>query len=111
MLKTQVGSCSISEKAHFCKCFPLCGICLQKFMAGLQFVWGTAGGIRRRILRKDDGGKPNRQVAASRALLVPKLLRTQSLPFRQQCRVHVLLSSMVVRLVLDPPTFQFPQNV
>ncbi|GFY09815.1 hypothetical protein TNCV_3697771 [Trichonephila clavipes] len=40
-----------------------------------------------------------------------KLLRTQSLPFRQQCRVYVLLSSMVIRLILDPPTFQFPQNV
>ncbi|GFU62547.1 hypothetical protein TNCV_1313851 [Trichonephila clavipes] len=40
-----------------------------------------------------------------------KQLWTQSLPFRQQCRVHVLLTSMVVRLVLDPPTFQFPQNV
>ncbi|GFT64282.1 transposable element Tcb2 transposase [Trichonephila clavipes] len=36
-----------------------------------------------------------------------KLLRTQSLPFRQQCRVHVLLSSMVVRLVLYLPTFSF----
>ncbi|GFV02571.1 hypothetical protein TNCV_5017391 [Trichonephila clavipes] len=40
-----------------------------------------------------------------------KLLRTQSLPFRHQFRVHVLLSSMVVRLLLDPPIFQFPQNV
>ncbi|GFT55004.1 hypothetical protein TNCV_2325181 [Trichonephila clavipes] len=39
-----------------------------------------------------------------------KLLRTQSLPFRQQCWGHVLLSSMVIRLVLYPPTFQFPQN-
>ncbi|GFU25445.1 uncharacterized protein TNCV_3532081 [Trichonephila clavipes] len=39
-----------------------------------------------------------------------KLLRTQTLPFRQQCRVHVLLGNMVVRLLLDPPTFQFPQK-
>ncbi|GFU36646.1 hypothetical protein TNCV_1906591 [Trichonephila clavipes] len=52
------------------KCFPLCGICWQKFMARLQFVWVQLR-IRRRILRTDDGGKPNR-LAASRALLVPE---------------------------------------
>ncbi|GFT97481.1 hypothetical protein TNCV_3597491 [Trichonephila clavipes] len=65
--------------------------------------------IRRRILRTDDG-KPNR-LAASRALLVPEAyFGHKSLPFRQQCEC-VLLSSMVVQLVLDPSTFQFPQNV
>ncbi|GFW32689.1 hypothetical protein TNCV_3679371 [Trichonephila clavipes] len=51
------------------KCFSLCGICWQKFMARLQFVWVQR--IRQRILRTDDGGKPNR-LAASRALLVPE---------------------------------------
>ncbi|GFT65533.1 hypothetical protein TNCV_2618751 [Trichonephila clavipes] len=51
------------------KCFPMSGICWQKFMARLQFVWVQLR-FGRRILRTDDGGKPNR-LAASRALLVP----------------------------------------
>ncbi|GFU14920.1 hypothetical protein TNCV_191691 [Trichonephila clavipes] len=37
MLKTQVGSCSILEKAHFANA-SLCAR-WQKFMARLQFVW------------------------------------------------------------------------
>ncbi|GFV62261.1 hypothetical protein TNCV_985251 [Trichonephila clavipes] len=50
------------------KCFPLCGICWQKFMARLQFVWVQLEDSTKNIA---DGGKPNR-LAASRALLVPE---------------------------------------
>ncbi|GFW45419.1 hypothetical protein TNCV_4702301 [Trichonephila clavipes] len=56
-------------------------------MARLQFV-RYSWRIRRRIVRTDDGGKKPNRLAASRALLVLKLLRTQSLPFQQQCRVR-----------------------
>ncbi|GFY21070.1 hypothetical protein TNCV_3991141 [Trichonephila clavipes] len=96
VLKTHVGSCSILEKAHFTNASSV------RYL--LAKWYGYSWRIQRRILRTDDGGKPNR-LAASRALLVPETASDTIASFRQQCRVLVLLSSMVVRLVLDPPAF------
>ncbi|GFU41653.1 hypothetical protein TNCV_5061321, partial [Trichonephila clavipes] len=70
-VKTQVGSCSILEKAHFVNASPLCGIYWQKFIARLQFVWVQLEDLTKNIAVTDDGGKPN-CLADSRALLVPE---------------------------------------
>ncbi|GFU98871.1 uncharacterized protein TNCV_3381171 [Trichonephila clavipes] len=67
MLKTQVGSCSILEKAHFANA-SLCAVFAGKSSWHDCNLYGYSWRIRRRILRTDDGGKPNR-LAASRALL------------------------------------------
>ncbi|GFV32564.1 hypothetical protein TNCV_1414491 [Trichonephila clavipes] len=69
-VKTQVGSCSILEKA------PFANASLDAVSAGKSSwhdcnLYGYSWRIRRRILWTDDGGKPNR-LAASRALLVPE---------------------------------------
>ncbi|GFV63641.1 hypothetical protein TNCV_623831 [Trichonephila clavipes] len=70
MLKTQVGSCSILEKAHFANA-SLCAVSAGKSSWHDCNLYGYSWRIRRRILRTDDGGKPN-HLAASRALLVPE---------------------------------------
>ncbi|GFX66957.1 hypothetical protein TNCV_4180821 [Trichonephila clavipes] len=70
MLKTQVGSCSILEKAHFANA-SLCAVSAGKSSWHDCNLYGYSWRIRRRILRSDDGGKPN-HLAASRALLVPE---------------------------------------
>ncbi|GFV92524.1 hypothetical protein TNCV_1744291 [Trichonephila clavipes] len=70
MLKTQVGSCSILEKAHFANAF-LCAVSAGKSSWHDCNLYGYSWRIRRRILRTDDAGKHNR-LAASRALLVPE---------------------------------------
>ncbi|GFU82924.1 hypothetical protein TNCV_1743091 [Trichonephila clavipes] len=69
MLKTQVGSCSILEKAHFANTFY--AVSAGKSSWHDCNLYGYSWRIRRRILRTDDRGKPNR-LAASRALLVPE---------------------------------------
>ncbi|GFX88228.1 hypothetical protein TNCV_1066441 [Trichonephila clavipes] len=70
MLKTQVGSCSILEKAHFTNA-SLCAVSAGKSSWHDCNLYGYSWKIRRRILRTDNGGNPNR-LAASRALLVPE---------------------------------------
>ncbi|GFX34083.1 hypothetical protein TNCV_1698311 [Trichonephila clavipes] len=70
MLKTQVGSCSILEKAHFANA-SLCSVSAGKSSWNDCNFYGYNWRNRRRILRTDDGGKPN-HLAASRALLVPE---------------------------------------
>ncbi|GFX16224.1 hypothetical protein TNCV_4704781 [Trichonephila clavipes] len=70
MLKTQVGSCSILEKAHFANA-SLCAVSAGKSSWHDCNFYGYSWRSRRRILRTDDVGKPNR-LAASRALLVPE---------------------------------------
>ncbi|GFV73953.1 hypothetical protein TNCV_1190341 [Trichonephila clavipes] len=109
MLKTHVGSCYILEKALFTDS-SLCAVSASKSSWHDCNLYGYSWRIRRRILRTDDGCKPNRLQLHEHCWSL-KLLWTQSLLFRQQCKVLVLLSSMVVQLMLDPPTFQFPQNV
>ncbi|GFX38277.1 hypothetical protein TNCV_3813231 [Trichonephila clavipes] len=63
-------SCSILEKAHFANA-SLCAVSAGKSSWHDCNLYGYSWRIRRRILRTDDGGKPNR-LAASRALLVPE---------------------------------------
>ncbi|GFS95243.1 hypothetical protein TNCV_2630731 [Trichonephila clavipes] len=70
MLKTHVGSCSILEKAHFANA-SLCVVSAGKSSWHDCNLYGYSWRSRRRILRTDDGGKPNR-LAASRAQLVPE---------------------------------------
>ncbi|GFX92306.1 hypothetical protein TNCV_1112331 [Trichonephila clavipes] len=70
MLKTQVGSCFILEKAYFANA-SLCAVSAGKSSWHDYNLYGYSWKIQRRILRTDDGGKPNR-LAASRALLVPE---------------------------------------
>ncbi|GFW93933.1 hypothetical protein TNCV_4222101 [Trichonephila clavipes] len=96
------------------KCFPLCGICWQKFMAHDCNLYGYSWRSRRRILRTDDGGKPN-HLAASRALLVPEAASdaiasiSTAMQGARASFKHGRPSSCSI--VLDPPTFQLPQNV
>ncbi|GFX64847.1 hypothetical protein TNCV_4193421 [Trichonephila clavipes] len=68
MLKTQLGSCSILEKAHFANA-SFYAVSAGKSSWHDCNLYGYSWRIRRRILRTDDGGKPNRLVA-SRVLLV-----------------------------------------
>ncbi|GFT74761.1 hypothetical protein TNCV_2516641 [Trichonephila clavipes] len=63
-------SCSILEKAHFANA-SLCAVSAGKSSWHDCNLYGYSWRIRRRILRTDDGGQPNR-LAASRALLVPE---------------------------------------
>ncbi|GFT87106.1 hypothetical protein TNCV_2748631 [Trichonephila clavipes] len=70
MLKAQVGYCSILEKAHFANA-SLCAVSVGKSSWHDCNLHGYSWKIRRRILRTDNGGKPNR-LAAARALLVPE---------------------------------------
>ncbi|GFX68625.1 hypothetical protein TNCV_1800381 [Trichonephila clavipes] len=59
-------SCSILEKAHFANA-SLCAVSAGKSSWHDCNLYGYSWRIRRRILRTDDGGKPN-HLAASRAL-------------------------------------------
>ncbi|GFV85256.1 hypothetical protein TNCV_928871 [Trichonephila clavipes] len=70
MLKTQARSCSILEKAYFANA-SLFAVSTGKSSWHDCNLYGYSWRIRRRILRSDDGCKPNR-LAASRALLVPE---------------------------------------
>ncbi|GFU77914.1 hypothetical protein TNCV_521141 [Trichonephila clavipes] len=70
MLKIQVRSCFILEKALFANA-SLCAVSAGESSWQDYNLYGYSWRIRRRILRTDDGGKPNR-LAASRALLVPE---------------------------------------
>ncbi|GFU19290.1 hypothetical protein TNCV_3482301 [Trichonephila clavipes] len=67
-----------------------------------------AGGIRRRVLRTDDGGKPNRLAASGTAGSL-KLLRTQSL-FHFDSNAGCFFFEHG-RLVLDPPAPVFSKRL
>ncbi|GFV44108.1 hypothetical protein TNCV_3572291 [Trichonephila clavipes] len=110
MLKTQVGSCSILEKAHFANA-SLLAVSAGKSSWHDCNLYGYSWRIQRRILRTDDGGKHNR-LAASRALLVPEAASDAiaSISTAMQA-ARASFKHVFVQLLLDPPTFQFPQNV
>ncbi|GFU82376.1 hypothetical protein TNCV_1232291 [Trichonephila clavipes] len=100
------------RKAHHANS-SFCAKSAGKVHGMIAICMGTAGGIRREVYceTKDDGGKPNR-LAASRALLVPEAASLRNPSISTAMQVHVLLSKHGrPALVLDPPTFQFPQNV
>ncbi|GFU70951.1 hypothetical protein TNCV_2540851 [Trichonephila clavipes] len=86
MLKTQVGSCSILERPTS-QMLPSVLYLLAKVHGMIAICMGTAGGFDEEYCGQMMVVKPNR-LAVSRALRSLKLLRTQSLPFRPQCRVR-----------------------
>ncbi|GFV48291.1 hypothetical protein TNCV_666931 [Trichonephila clavipes] len=93
-VKNPVGPCSILNS----QMLPSVRYLLAKVHGTIAICMGTAGGFDEEYCGQMMVVKPNR-LAASRALLVP-----ESFHF-DKCRVHVLLSSTVVQLVLDPPSF------
>ncbi|GFW13873.1 hypothetical protein TNCV_2097541 [Trichonephila clavipes] len=111
MLKTQVGSCSILEKAQFANA-SLCAVSAGKSSWHDCNLYGYSWRIRRRILRTDDGGKPN-HLAASRALLVPEAASdaiASILTAMQGEHASFKHGRPERRFRAESSNFQFPQN-